>query len=538
MVSADFLPHNPPLLSTFGAASGLSQARQSFRLVGVRAWACLILLLSAGFAAAADLFSSGRVPHIRIEIAQTNLDSLRREARKYVPATFRDGDTVYTNVAVRLKGAAGSFRPVDDRPALTLNFDKFTPRQKFHGLEKMHLNNSVQDPACMTELICSELFMAAGIPAARTTHARVELNGRDLGLYVLKEGFDKTFLKRHFKNPNGNLYDGGFLREITEPLEIDSGKDNGYTDLKALARAAQESDPTARFKALDKVLDIERFLTYVAMEVITWDWDGYAMKHNNYRVYHDVDTGKIMFFPHGMDQMFWEPNGPIFPNFDSLVTRALVTTPEGRRRYREKLGTVLTNVYDVKKITNRIHEVHARLKPVVGRKIDGPVADLCNRIVARGAFVAQQLSIPEPKPMEFGDTGTALVSGWRERTERGSAQFTKSGDELKIKITGGQTVASWRTKVLLEPGAYRLTARAQSSSDLQPISDEKGSGAGIRISGSQQPRNNRLTGNSDWKDLSYDFRAPGGEVELICELRATRGEVAFAKSSLKLTRKR
>ena len=67
MVSADFLPHNPPLLSTFGAASGLSGARQSFMLVGVRAGACLILLLSAGFAAAADLFSSPRVPHIRIE---------------------------------------------------------------------------------------------------------------------------------------------------------------------------------------------------------------------------------------------------------------------------------------------------------------------------------------------------------------------------------------------------------------------------------------------------------------------------------------
>src|SRR5262245_37973175 len=86
-----------------------------------------------------EFFKSSRVPHIRIEIANTNLDSLRKDARRYVPATLRDGNTVYTDVAVRLKGAAGSFRPIDDRPALTLNFDKYTPDQKYHGLEKMHL---------------------------------------------------------------------------------------------------------------------------------------------------------------------------------------------------------------------------------------------------------------------------------------------------------------------------------------------------------------------------------------------------------------
>jgi spore coat protein H len=503
----------------------------------VRPWPVLILLASTAICCANDLFSSGRIPHVRIEIAKTNIDSLRRDARKYVPATFRDGDTVYTNVAIRLKGAAGSFRPVDDKPALTLNFDKYTKGQHFHGIEKMHLNNSVQDPAYMTELICGELFMAAGVPAARTTHARVELNGRDLGLYVLKEGFDKTFLKRHFKNPSGNLYDGGFVREITEELEIDSGKDHGYADLKALARAAEEPDASARLAALEKVLDVERFLTFMAMETITWDWDGYPMKHNNYRVYCEPSPGKIVFMPHGMDQMFWEPNGPIFPNFEGLVARALIGTQEGRRRYREKIGTLLTNVYDVAKMTNRIQEVHARLRPLVGRRLDGPVADLRNRIVARWDAVAQQLTIPEPKPLTFDANGEATILGWRTQVEGGQAQHVKDGDVLKIKIVqSGHTIASWRAKVLLEPGAYRFVARAQST-NIAPISDNKGQGAGIRISRTEQPRGNKLVGTTPSKDLAFDFTAPGGEVELICELRATRGEVAFDLTSLKLARK-
>ena len=506
------------------------------RVGGVK-WAILMLLAGHVACGGADFFESGRVPHIRIEIVKTNMESLRRDARKYVPATLRDGDTVYTNVAIRLKGAAGSFRPVDDHPALTLNFDKYVDGQNFHGLDKMHLNNSVQDPSYMTELICGELFVAAGVPAARTSHARVELNGRDLGLYVLKEGFDKKFLKRHFKDPNGNLYDGGFLREITEPLELDSGKDNGYADLKALARAAQTPDPSARMAALEKVLDVERFLSFMAMEVITWDWDGYPMKHNNYRVYSDPGSGKIVFIPHGMDQMFWQPQGDIFPNFDGLVARAIITTPDGRKRYRDRLGTLITNVYDVAKITNRMQEVQARIRPIAGRRIDGIIADLRNRVVARRDYVAQQLAIPEPKPLQFDSNGEALVAAWHQKIQMGNAQHSATDEQLNIKVNQrGETIASWRARVSLEPGRYRFTARAQST-DLSALNDEKGSGAGIRISGTQQARGNKLSGTSAPKDLAFDFTAPGGEVELICELRATRGEVAFDRSSLKLQRK-
>src|SRR5258706_9525456 len=169
--------------------------------------------LGAKGGASEKFFESGFIPQIHIRIAETNLAKLRRNDRNYVRATVKEGDTVYEEVGIHLKGAAGSHRPVDDgKPAFTLNFDKFVDHQNFHGLDKLSLNNSVQDGSYMTEAICSELFLAAGVPTARTTHARVWLNGRDLGFYVLKEGFDKTFLRRHFKNVNGNLYDGGFLR--------------------------------------------------------------------------------------------------------------------------------------------------------------------------------------------------------------------------------------------------------------------------------------------------------------------------------------
>ena len=107
------------------------------------------------------------------------------------------------------------------------------------------------------------------MPVPRATFAHVTLNGRALGLFVLTEGFDKRFLERHFSRTDGNLYEGGLLQDITSGLERDTGK-NPQSDaaVDRLIRAAGEPDPQERFRALSAVLDVDRFLSMVAIETV------------------------------------------------------------------------------------------------------------------------------------------------------------------------------------------------------------------------------------------------------------------------------
>src|SRR5260221_8309049 len=154
----------------------------------------------------ADLFSTDQVQILRLTIADGDLDRLRREPRQFVPAAVQESDSRYTEVAVHLKGSVGSFRPIDDKPGFTLDFSTYRAGQKFHGLRRIHLNNSVEDPAYCNELLGSELFRSAGIPAPRVNRALVFLNDRRLGLYVLKEGFTEDFLSCYFSHIGGNLF--------------------------------------------------------------------------------------------------------------------------------------------------------------------------------------------------------------------------------------------------------------------------------------------------------------------------------------------
>lgn len=324
----------------------------------------------------------GKIPTFKIDVDKMNLDQLKREPRKYVKCTLKVGDDTYKDVAIHLKGAAGSYRNWDDRPALTLNMDKFTNNQNLKGLDKIHLNNSVQDGTLMNEIMCGQLALAAGLPACRGTHAMVELNGRKVGMYVLKEGFDMSFLKRHFADPSGNLYDGGFLQDVDAPLQLDHGKDNDRKDLKALVAACREPNAEKRFAALEKLVDMDRFISNACLQVICTDWDGYMRNRNNYRIYFDPKSGKATFFPHGMDQMFQNPGDSLFPGWGGLVARSILDTPEGKKRYIARLKEMTEKYFVLDDWYKRIDEYSARIKEALEANQKGSSAGHVNEIRA------------------------------------------------------------------------------------------------------------------------------------------------------------
>lgn len=345
-------------------------------------------------------FTDGKIPHLIVELDKKDADSLRREPRKYVKCVLKDGDKTYTDVGIHLRGAVGSFRGLDDKPGLTLNMDKFKDDQRYRGMDKFHLANSAQDPSYVSELICGELFRAAGVPAARVGFATVTVMGRKRGLYYVKEGYDRDFLKQHFKNSGGNLYDGGFLREIDQPLDLISTKKDvaDRKDLKALFAAAQERDLQKRFQKLDKLLDMDVFVSYMVLEAIMSDWDGYPSKCNNYRIYHDPERDKITFIPSGMDQMFGDTGWPILPGWGGLVARAVVETPEGKKKYYARMREVMKSVFKPDDLVKRLNELEKQVRPALAtvdpgaaRDYKGQVDRLRDAVRQRAKNVEEQL---------------------------------------------------------------------------------------------------------------------------------------------------
>jgi hypothetical protein len=490
----------------------------------------------------ADLFTNGPVLRIRIRMTPEDMSRLRNDSRQDVPVTVQEGESVYQRVGVHLKGSTGSFRNLDDKPALTLNFNKFVRGQRFHGLRKIHLNNSVEDPSYFNELAGFELFRNAGVPAPRVAHALVELNGRRLGLYVLKEGFAEEFLKSHFRKTNGNLYDTGPGWDVDEALEKDQGDGpDDRSDLAALVAAAREPDPAQRWQRLSKLIHMEQFITFMAMEVLVCHRDGYCLGRNNFRIYQDPASDRWYFLPHGMDQLFGRPEATIRPVMSGLVARAVMDTPEGRQQYRERLAVLTTNVLDVPAVQSQadafLNRVRSVLEPGEARALAEALAEVKERIRERHRCLEQQLRESEPSLLSFGN-GVARLAGWKPVDAPAGGRLDESAapdGRKSLHLRAGRvTSASWRTTVLLAKGQYRFQALVRTQG-VEALNFGRNHGAGLRVVGGGPMPPYEFVGDHDWTRLEQPFEIQADQqVELICELRARAGDAWFDLESLRL----
>lgn len=511
----------------------------------------LFLLLVLAFASpgrsstngsTAGFFSEPVCP-IAIEIAREDIARLRRESRKYVRADVRVSGRVFRGAGLHLKGATGSFRQIDDNPGFTLDFGQFGAGPDFYGSRKIHLNNSVEDPSYLREQLGRELFQSAGVPSPRVGHARVVLNGRALGLYVLKEGFAEDFLARVFSRADGELYDTDLGHDVDSVMKQHLGAGgSSQSELRRAADAAAEPDLNRRWERLQATVDMERFLSFVAMEVMICHWDGYSLGRNNFRIYHDPAADRLVFLPTGMDQIFAKADLTWRTNARGLIAKTLLETPAGRARYEERFRSLFAAAFDPERLASRVRqnlsEIQPGLSPGDRVTVAREAAALCEQIVQRHSSLQRQLAEPPVAPLEFSQ-GSAAMRVWHavDAPPGGMMEARKSDGGATLYIQAGPiTSAAWKTTYHLAPGRYRFEGRVKVR-NVAPLPFGKNQGARLRITG-ETLETPSLAGNSDWTLLQTEFQIleSGREVEFVCELRASAGEAWFASDSLAVVR--
>jgi hypothetical protein len=337
------------------------------------------------------LFDPDRIIDVAITIDPADWDVLRVQARSVTsifgnclmeqfedPFTYFHGDATIDghemiDIGVRKKGFLGSLDA--DRPSLKLKFDEYVADQRLLGTKGFTLNNAKQDPSLVRTCMSYRIFTAAGIPASRCNFARVSVNGDDLGIYVHVEGGNEDFLRLHYDDPEGNLYEGtlsDFRDGWTATFELKTNEvANDRSDLDPMVAALEVPDAQL-LSALEPILDVDQFLRFWATEILITHWDGYASNANNFFVYHDPTTDKFQFMPWGADMTF-NPGGNPFGGVggtavqaQSLLARRLYQLPATRDVYLDKLNGLLDNIWDE---TALVAEVD-RMAALIGSQAD------------------------------------------------------------------------------------------------------------------------------------------------------------------------
>ena len=146
-----------------------------------------------------------------IDIVMNDWDGFieNAESEEYSPCNLViDGEAV-KNVGIRGKGntSLSSVKNMDSsRYSFKIEFDQYENGKSYHGLDKLCLNNIIQDNTYMKDYLAYTLMYDFGVDAPLCSFAYITVNGDDWGLYLAVEAVEDSFLERNYGSNYGDLY--------------------------------------------------------------------------------------------------------------------------------------------------------------------------------------------------------------------------------------------------------------------------------------------------------------------------------------------
>ena len=245
------------------------------------------------------------------------------------------GDTL-SPVGIRYKGSIGAFI------GCTSGKDPFKPsgkktctklsmkvkinwkgrKQKFYDLTKLQFHSQNNDPSQMHERLGYWFFRSMGVPAPRSVHAKLIINGRYLGLFALTEQIDGNFARYNFDESNGNLYKEVWpITEKGNPQDDKAllkglktnEKNNPNLDLmKRFGSLIAASDSIESRKVFSEYMDLDQVVSYAVVDrairnddgVLHWYTDFSRSSNHNYYWYEEPIKKKIHLIPWDLDSAF------------------------------------------------------------------------------------------------------------------------------------------------------------------------------------------------------------------------------------------
>jgi CotH kinase protein/RTX calcium-binding nonapeptide repeat (4 copies) len=376
---------------------------------------------------AAWLFSPAAVVEIDLTLPQQSIDALSSDPTEYQDGTFSLTTTSEKygplNVGLRLKGAA-SFRPLGGKAAFKVKLDHSVPGQRFFGLKTLTLNNMVQDPSMIHEVLAYEVFRSAGVAASRTGYAYVRVNDQDYGVYLNIETLDDVMLSRWLESTQ-HLYEGESDPDAVPPgvdvlpgnaarFSVDEGSETDLSDLEALIAAVDgDGDFSNRVKS---VADIRQLTRMWAVEKYIGHWDGYSgvigENHPSNYYLHSDSADRFRMLPWGTDQTFAEHLA--FGGKASVMFNECLHDPSCFSLYRNAVRDVRSLIGGLD-LDSRAASTAALLAPWQAKDprreysledIQTAVAATRDFIATRPCDVAAWLGDPHTTPPDTGIGGT------------------------------------------------------------------------------------------------------------------------------------
>jgi len=357
----------------------------------------------------------------------------------YIPTVHISGDrseTLFTTsssksdylekVAFILKDNVYTFKSVPCYPKNKkwnkMQFKLELNKDGIEGRYVLKFRDNNEDPAFMRQLLYGDIMNAIGYPTIQSVAARVYVNGRAVGYYVLQEeAASDSFVRSAFHGDNHGHYLITDNSKLGQSFDCSTGADfyytgNGFysfnpmgnydrTRVKMLAKAFENlntNNKNAVSQFEKNWFDIDTFFKGIAMEYLTAHWDSYWFYSTNFALYNNPNestsnTYKFYFICQDWDGTFGLNAGETYMHYSDYINHSYkdyVNVKWGSDEYdspkRFAIDKLLSNATLRARFENILKTIVIKVfNPVIiGKRLDALVArhrdevawnyDVCN----------------------------------------------------------------------------------------------------------------------------------------------------------------
>jgi len=288
----------------------------------------------------------------------------------------------------------------------------------YKGAKEVHLNAEYKDPSLIRNKLSLDFFSDIGCLSPQSQHVFLILNGEAHGVYLELESVDEHFLARR-KISSGSIYyaingNGNFslLSGITKGVKnsLVSGyqkKFATYQDDRMLEEMIFKINTMTALefeKGIVKIVDVDKYLRWLAGVVLTQNYDGFV---HNYALYRNRKTGRFEIIPWDYDATWGrDVNGKLLAHdyvpiegFNTLTARIL-NIASFRKQYQLLLSRLLEFQYTVEHLQPRVEKLTNGIRPFIEKdpykkselaQFDREPDVIYNFISNRSKFIKNQL---------------------------------------------------------------------------------------------------------------------------------------------------
>ena len=293
------------------------------------------------------IFDQERLPTFELNLPGSALAKLDTDptAEEYVEGSLTfEGETI-SPVGIRYKGSVGAwaggvsgtnpFMPSGHKTrtklSMKVKINWNGSDTLFYGLKKLQFHSQNLDPSQMRECLGYWLFREMGVPAPRSVHARLVINGKYSGLYALTEQIDGRFTRYNFENGKGNLYkeiwpinSNGQPQEpaaYLKQLKTNEKEDPSVDIMLAFGNEIASASESELSDVVAKRMDISEIVAFAVVDraiknddgPFHWYCNGSDCFNHNYYWYEDPVEKRFHLIPWDLDNAFQNIKGNINP---------------------------------------------------------------------------------------------------------------------------------------------------------------------------------------------------------------------------------